>query len=164
MWATNILKNYLIKGYALNEKQLSEKRLINLEKTIELIKKNISTSQITSKEAIRFFDLIIQYSLTWRWIEEYDSGRIAPLSSGKERKKVELSEAKKAISKLKDYLIEKGLASDLFGKELSPGLLLSALNNIFQQKKLYFLYREFKKINKHISLCGICLSGGYIGK
>ncbi len=32
IWATNVLKNYLVKGYALNEKRLSEKNWQNLKK------------------------------------------------------------------------------------------------------------------------------------
>lgn len=45
-WATAILKNYLIKGYAHNEKQLREKevQLDSLKQTVNLIS-NVSSSQ-----------------------------------------------------------------------------------------------------------------------
>lgn len=41
IWATNVLKNYLVKGYAINEKRLTQEKLKELENTIKFIKENI---------------------------------------------------------------------------------------------------------------------------
>ena len=51
IWATNVLKNYLIKGYAINEKRLTKERLKELENAIRFIKENINTPSLTAKEA-----------------------------------------------------------------------------------------------------------------
>ncbi len=70
IWATNVLKNYLIKGYAVNEKRITKERLKELENTIKFIKENISTPSLTSKESKGLIEIIEKYALVWRWIEE----------------------------------------------------------------------------------------------
>lgn len=140
IWATQILKNYLIKGFALNKKKLTERRIKELENIIRLIKENIKTPFLTSSEARGMIELIEKYTNLWRWIEEYDSGKIKPVKAIRERKKISYAEAKKAVSELKNYLMKNNLASEIFGQERDKGLFESALNSIYQTfdgKELY---------------------------
>ena len=51
IWATNVLKNYLVKGYAVHERRLTRERLRALEDAIRLMKENISTPSLTAREA-----------------------------------------------------------------------------------------------------------------
>ena len=51
IWATNVLKNYLVKGYAVNEKRITQEKLEELESTIKLIRENINTPSLTAKAA-----------------------------------------------------------------------------------------------------------------
>ena len=51
IWATNVLKNYLVKGYAVNERRLTRERRRVLEDAIRLMKENISTPSLTAREA-----------------------------------------------------------------------------------------------------------------
>ena len=62
IWATNILRNYLIKGYVINEKKLTEQKLKELEKTIKFIKENINTPILTRKEAKGMLEIIERYA------------------------------------------------------------------------------------------------------
>ena len=50
IWATNVLKSYLIKGYALNAKKLTDEKLKDLENIIKFIKENINTPSLTASE------------------------------------------------------------------------------------------------------------------
>ncbi len=79
IWATNVLKNYLIKGYAINEKRITQEKLKELENTIKLIKENINTPSLTSKEAKGLIEIIEKYALVWKWIEETVESSIHPL-------------------------------------------------------------------------------------
>ena len=145
IWATNVLKNYLVKGYALNEKRLTEKKLAELENTIKFIKENINTPSLTAKEAKGLIELIERYALVWKWIEEYDTGKIKATTRKKQGRKIEYNEAKAAITELKKYLIQRDEASDIFGKERDRGLFESALNTIYQSfggKELYPSFEE----------------------
>ncbi len=69
IWATNVLKNYLIKGYAVNEKRITQERLKELENTIKFIKENINTPSLTSKEAKGLIEIIEKYALVCKWID-----------------------------------------------------------------------------------------------
>ena len=53
IWANSILKDYLIKGYALNKERLQQKKLDELNATIELIKSNIENNELTLAESKR---------------------------------------------------------------------------------------------------------------
>jgi len=51
IWANKIPKNYLIKGYALNQKRLDDKSLHELTATIELVRKSIEAKELGSEGA-----------------------------------------------------------------------------------------------------------------
>ena len=76
IWATQVLKKYLIKGYVINEKKLTEQSLKELEKAINFIKENIRTPSLSATEVKGLLELIERYASVWRWIEEYDTGKI----------------------------------------------------------------------------------------
>ncbi|BCD68814.1 virulence protein RhuM/Fic/DOC family protein [Nitratiruptor sp. YY09-18] len=145
IWATNVLKNYLIKGYVVNEKKLTEERLKELENAIKFIKENINTPSISANEAKGMLEIIEKYALVWRWIEEYDTGKIEAKIARKDRKKIGYQEAKEAIKELKKYLIERNEASKIFGIERDRGLFESALNTIYQSFGGEELYPSFEE-------------------
>ena len=145
IWATNVLRNYLIKGYAINEKRLTKERLKELENAIRFIKENINTPSLTAKEAKGLLEIIEKYALVWKWIEEYDTGKIEAKITRKERQKISYEEAKSAIKELKEYLIKKGEASEIFGIERDRGLFDSALNTIYQSFGGEELYPSFEE-------------------
>ena len=145
IWATNVLKKYLIQGYAINEKRITKERLKEIEDTIRFIKENINTPSLSAKEAKGLLEIIEKYALVWRWIEEYDTGKIEAKITRKERKKISYNEAKAAIEELKGYLLQRGEASEIFGIERDRGLFESALNTIYQSfggKELYPSFEE----------------------
>ena len=45
-WATTILKDYLIKGYTLNQKKLQQQKLDKLNKTIQLIQQGLQNNNL----------------------------------------------------------------------------------------------------------------------
>ena len=145
IWATNVLKNYLIKGYAVNEKRITQERLKELENTIKFIKENINTPSLTSKEAKGLIEIIEKYALVWKWIEEYDTGKIETKITRKERKRISYEEASEAIEQLREYLTKKGEVSDIFGVERDRGLFESALNTIYQTFDGEELYQSFER-------------------
>lgn len=145
IWATNVLKNYLVKGYAINEKKLTKEKLKELENAIKFIKENINTPSISANEEKGMLEIIEKYALVWRWIEEYDTGKIEANITRKERKKISYEEAIEAIAELKNYLIERNEASEIFGIERDSGLFDSALNTIYQSFGGEELYPSFEE-------------------
>lgn len=107
IWVTDVLKRYLTKGYAINEEKITKERLKELEKTIKFIKETIKTPTLSASEVKGMFEIIEHYANTWKWIEEFDTGSIEYVTKGKERKKISYAEARNAINKLKEYLMER---------------------------------------------------------
>lgn len=132
IWATKILKDYLINGYAINEKRVKEKGLKELVQTIELLKSTISNSYLELNEAKGLLDVILNYSRTWTLLQGYDEDSLKIDFVSKGAKFIlDSDEAKSYIAQLKDELIKKGEATELFGRE-KAGEFEGILRNIYQ--------------------------------
>ena len=97
-WATKILKNYLIKGYALNQKKLQETQLNELTATIELIKNSIEHKPLKDDEAKGLFEIINNYAKSWALLQSYDEDSLQVLAGTEEEKFIlDYDEARAAI-------------------------------------------------------------------
>ena len=67
-WATTRLKEYLIQGYSINQKRLGE-----LQKTIELISHRKDVEDISLQEARWLLDIIASYSESFALLGQFDS-------------------------------------------------------------------------------------------
>ncbi|DAB34658.1 MAG: hypothetical protein PWQ42_299 [Sulfurospirillum sp.] len=132
VWATKVLKEYLINGYALNQKRLEQKGLQELNKTISLLQSTISQSELELHEAKGLLDVILNYSRTWSLLQGYDEDSLHVNIVPKEAKFVlDVDEAKEAIAQLKSELMRKGEATELFGRE-KAGEFGGMVRNIYQ--------------------------------
>ena len=132
VWATKILKDYIINGYSINNKRLQQKGLKELNETISLLKDTISNAQIELNEAKGLLDVILNYSRTWTLLQGYDEDTLKINFVSKEAKFIlDSDEAKNYIAQLKDELIKKGEATELFGRE-KAGEFEGILRNIYQ--------------------------------
>ncbi len=131
-WATKILKEYLIKGYALNQKRLQQQKLKELDQTIGLIKQSLKNNQLNVVEAKGFVEIISNYAKSWALLQGYDEQSLQEVIESKDAKFIlDYDEAKEAISELKKALIAKGEATKLFGQE-KAGEFKGNLLNIYQ--------------------------------
>lgn len=132
VWATKILKDYIINGYSINNKRLQQKGLKELNETISLLKDTISNAQIELNEAKGLLDVILNYSRTWTLLQGYDEDSLKINFVAKEAKFIlDSDEAKNYIAQLKNELIKKGEATELFGRE-KAGEFEGILRNIYQ--------------------------------
>ncbi len=134
-WATKILKDYMIKGYAVNQK-----RLEYLEKTIKLIDiaGRIDT-ELKETEAQEIIKVINNYSKALNLLDDYDRKKITKPKGTKNNKKITYEDCKNIVSQLKF-----GNDSDLFALERDEGLK-SIIDDIYQSfdgKDLYPTIQE----------------------
>ncbi|RBQ32051.1 hypothetical protein CRU92_04590 [Arcobacter sp. FW59] len=131
-WATKILKEYLINGYAINQKRLQQKGLEELTQTISLLKQTIEKGELELNEAKGLLDVIVNYSKTWTLLQGYDEDSLKCDFIPKEANFIfDSNEAKNYIAQLKNELIKKGEATELFGRE-KAGEFEGILRNIYQ--------------------------------
>ena len=129
-WANKVLKDYMIKGYAVNQK-----RLEYLEKTIKLI--NIAgriDTELKGSEAQEIIKVINNYSTALNLLDDYDHKRISKPNGTTNNNKIVYEDCMEIVSKLKF-----NSDSDLFALERDKGLK-AIIGNIYQSfdgKDLY---------------------------
>ena len=134
-WANKVLKNYLIKGYAINNK-----RLEYLEKTIKLI--DIAgriDEELNSNEAKEIIRVINDYSKGLDLLDDYDHKRIVKPNGTVNDKKISYEECIEIINKLK-FSNE----SNLFARERNEGLK-SIIGAIYQSYDGIDLYKTVEE-------------------
>ena len=83
-WANKVLKDYLIKGYAVNEK-----RLRYLEKTVKLIDiANKTAERLEGEEAKEILKVIGSYSKALDLLDDYDHRSVKKVSGSVDTKKI----------------------------------------------------------------------------
>ena len=129
-WATKILKDYMIKGYAVNQR-----RLDYLEKTIKLIDiaGRIDT-ELKGSEAQGIIKVINNYSNALNLLDDYDHKKIIKPKGNKNNKKITYEDCINIINKLKF-----NNDSKLFALERNQGLkaIIGDLYQSFDGKDLY---------------------------
>ena len=129
-WANGVLKEYLLKGYAVNQK-----RLEYLEKTVKLI--DIAgriDSDINGDEAKEIIKVINNYSNALNLLDDYDHKRIIKPNGIKTDKEITYDDCINIINKLKF-----NNDSDLFALERNQGLkaILGSIYQSFDGVDLY---------------------------
>lgn len=143
IWATKVLRDYIIKGFTLNEKRLKEQKiskLQELERAIALLQGAINNRELNKIEAEGLLKVIIDYANSWILLQKYDEGKLAiPKKTSRFHWELSYAEAKRAVAELKSNLIKNKNATDIFGQERGHGLdaIIGNLNQSFGGKKLY---------------------------
>lgn len=128
-WATKILKQYLMNGYALNKEKLQQQKLSELNQTLQLIKTSIESKELNSAISKGFVDIISNYAKSWALLQGYDDQSLQEVVSHRENKFIlDYNEAKEAIKEFKKALMQKGEATELFGQEKADELKGNLLN------------------------------------
>jgi len=128
IWATQRLRDYLIKGYALNQQRF-EQNAKELEAALILIKKTAKSPAITAEAGTGLVEIVSRYTQTFLWLQRYDEGLL--IEPQGQAGGVLPTEAEHALSNLKTNLVQRGEATELFAKERADGLS-SILGNLDQ--------------------------------
>lgn len=129
-WATQILKDYMLKGYAVNQK-----RLEYLEKTIKLIDiANRMDERLEGNDAKEILKVIGEYSKALDLLDDYDHKTLKKIDGSVDERKIEYKNCIEIINKLRF-----NEESTLFAVERDRGLE-SIIGNIYQSfagKEIY---------------------------
>jgi len=140
IWANKILKEYLINGYVLNQEKLQQKKLDELDQTIQLIKQGLKNQELSTTEAKGFVEIIGNYAKSWALLQGYDEQSLQEVVAHTEQKFIlDYDEALEAIAELKRVLVNKGEATQLFGrrKQGSSKATCSTSIKVLGEKNFY---------------------------
>ena len=142
IWATQVLKDHLIKGYSINEKRLREQnaRLAELQKTVDLMGRVIKGGELEKTEAAGLLHVLTDYSYALSLLDQYDHQELK-IHKTTRRKEfiITYEEARKAIDILGKRSRKKGQILGLFGKEKDKSFKgsLGAIYQTFDGKEVY---------------------------
>lgn len=140
IWATNTLKQYLVKGYTLNEKRLAEarERFQELQTTIAFLKEK-SKGELLQGQAGEIINLLSDYAKTLSTLEQYDKDQIKDIHGTKSKFILNYEDCQKIIREIKKELITKNEAQDLFGSERGGSFagIIRGLYQTFGGNELY---------------------------
>ena len=130
IWANKILKNYLVKGFSINEKRLTQQneQLKELQESVKLLGDVLNYKELNTDESIGLLTIISDYAYALDILDRYDYQNLdIRETSGKETFQLTYSEAISQITIAKKAYGN----SELFGREKDDSLK-SSLSTIYQ--------------------------------
>lgn len=128
-WATKTLKDHLIKGYTINRKRIAN--------NYDAFMKAVGDIQALLPEHITLdpkaiLELVKEFSSTWMSLESYDKDELKPIATTKKSVAVSGKELTEVIGNLRDELMQKGEATDIFAQERARGSIEGIVGNVMQ--------------------------------
>ena len=134
-WANRILKDYMLKGYAINQK-----RLEYLEKTVKLIDiANRIDERLEGSDAKGILKVIGDYSKALDLLDDYDHRTLKKIDGNIDERKIKYKECIEVINKLRF-----NEESSLFAVERDKGLE-SIIGNIYQSFAGQDIYKSIEE-------------------
>jgi len=130
IWANKVLKDYLVKGFSINEEKLAKQnnQLIELQKTVKLLGEVLNSKQLSNDESTGLLKIISDYSYALEILDRYDYQELEiNNTSGKETYQLTYEEAIKQIELVRPVHGN----SELFGREKDQSLQ-SSIGTIYQ--------------------------------
>ena len=119
-WASKILKQYMIDGYAINEK-----RLHALQKTVDIQTRMLAdASNVEEKDVLRAVNL---YTDSLILLDQYDHQAIVKPTGAKPIYRITYDDCMKMVSHMKD-----SFETDVFGVEKEKGKVNGIISAIYQ--------------------------------
>ncbi len=119
-WANTVLKQYIMKGYAINEK-----RLAALQKTVEIQTKMLAnTLNVEEKEVLRAVSL---YTEALVLLDQYDHQSLKKPSGSEPIYRITYDDCRNMINHMED-----SFSSDVFGVEKEKGKVEGILAAVYQ--------------------------------
>ena len=141
IWATSVLKEYLVRGAALNQRRLAEKGIEEVRGVLALLADTLEQHSLVNDTGLAVLDLVRRYATTWKLLLQYDEDNLVlPTTAHKgEGALCDLVASRRAIDCLQTELAAKGEVTDLFGRERGDSLaaLLGAISQTFGGQDLY---------------------------
>jgi len=127
-WANNVLKQYLIKGYAVNER-IRKEQIVELRQLVGMLGRTIQSQPLLSNdETNALFEVVTDYTYALDTLDNYDYERLTiSKTTKKEPFHATYENAMEAINGLR----EKFGGSTLFGKEKDESFK-SSVGQIYQ--------------------------------
>ena len=153
-WATKTLKDHIYKGFTINRNRL-QNNYTDFLKAIDDVKSLLPPDTNIDNGSV--LELVTLFADTWFSLDAYDKDNLA--TPGASKKKVVLTAEKlhKALAELKQNLIAKGEATDIFGTERTKDSIAGIVGNVMQSFSGEDLYPSVEEKGSPPALTAITL-------
>ncbi len=148
-WANKVLKNYIVQGYAIN-KQRIQKNYTQFIQAVNDVKSLLPLSAGAAVDSDSILELIKLFADTWFSLDAYDKDKLAVTGTSKRKVRLTAEKLKTALAELKNILIAKNEATDIFGIERANGSLEGIVGNIMQSFNGHDLYPTIEEKAAHL--------------
>ena len=146
-WATKTLHSYITDGYMINKNRVSKNYRQFLE-AVNNVKKLLPKSANIDAESV--LELISMFASTWLSLDAYDKGALETKGATKKNINLTVEKLSENLGKLKQKLIKKKQATDLFGSEQRSGTLAGIVGNVMQTFGGHELYASIEEKAAHL--------------
>ncbi len=132
IWATGILKNYLLKGYAINEKKLldAKEKFNQLQETVNFLQKK-SKGKLLKGQEKEILNLLADYSKTLTLLEQYDKNKLKEVRGKKTGFILKYEDCQSIIMEIRKELISKNIYQSFAKKELYQSIEIKAAHFLY---------------------------------
>ena len=120
-WATRLLKDHLLKGYTLNQQRF-EQNARELEAALALVRKAARGEGLDLVSGRGLVEIISRYTQTFLWLQRYDEGLLTEPAGTEGGELLSDIQAMQALGELKQQLMARGEATELFARPRGDGL------------------------------------------
>lgn len=140
IWATKTLREYILRGYAVNKHRLTDTGIDELERAVNLIRSTITSKELSGGEAKGILTVISDYIHAWALMHKYDEGVVDLFSKTKPKYVLTYDVAIGFIQQLSESLHQIDRAAKFVGMERKDnGLdrIIGSINQTYNGKDLY---------------------------
>ncbi|MFA5567002.1 MAG: virulence protein RhuM/Fic/DOC family protein [Acidimicrobiia bacterium] len=148
IWATSVIKDYLLKGYAIDNKRLIEEnnKLKELQSSVKILGNTLKYKELSDDESTGLLNIISQYAYALEILDQYDYQKLEiNNTSGKEIYQLTYKEAMEQIQLVKRIYGN----NDLFGNEKDKSFQ-SSISTIYQTYNGFDLYPSVEEKAAHL--------------
>jgi len=145
IWATKTLRDYILKGYAINKNRLIDTGIDELGRAVALIKQTLESKVLTNAESQGILRVITDYAHAWVMMHKYDEGDIKLHAKTKPKYVLTYDEAIGYVQQLSRTLHDQASAARFVGMERNDhGLdrIIGSINQTYGSSDLYSSVEE----------------------
>jgi len=132
IWATNVIKEHIIKWYTINQERLLQTGIADVQKTLAIVKRAVEAGELSYDESQGLLQLITDYVPSLITLHHYDNQTLtSQWQTSEEKYHIDTDEAYAVLAQLKDQLMDTWEASELFAFDRNTWLA-SVFGTIYQ--------------------------------
>lgn len=145
IWATKTLRDYILKGYAINKNRLIDTGINELGRAVALIRQTLDSKVLSTAESRGILRVITDYAHSWVMMHKYDEGEVKIAGKTKPKYSLSYDEALGYVQELSRNLHSQNAAAKFVGMERDDhGLerIIGSINQTYDGKDVYKTVEE----------------------